>query len=416
MSQANKSPPGNGSIPSTVPILLIIDDDPLFQKQVEFIVAGDYRVEKSLQALASDSVVLAQADTIILDLNMPDIDGISFIKTVASLNPKPKLLIASGHDESILELAKSTASMYGLNRTEILRKPITRTGLLRTLANLDQMPLNTTIRSAHVQTFSEDEILVGFRSGQFRVVYQPQVSLLTGEIVGVEALARWDHPTFGWLTPAHFIETLEDSLDVEAFTLAVAEIAIREIGQLDEKFGSSMKISINVPPQVLESETFIDRLMTYLTHYGMPPQRFQCEITERGLENLGPAVYTSLARLRMKGILLSIDDFGIGQSGLSKVKSRAFDEIKIDRSFIHDLAFSAESRSIVESILQLSRAVGLSVVAEGIEDESTLEHSKRLGIKNVQGYLFSKPLQLGNLLEWLTDRSNKDCDTTGPGK
>jgi len=116
----------------------------------------------------------------------------------------------------------------------------------------------------------------------------------------------------------------------------------------------------------------------------------------------------------MKGILLSIDDFGIGQSGLSKVKSRAFDEIKIDRSFIHDLAFSAESRSIVASILQLSRAVGLRVVAEGIEDESTLELSKTLGIKNVQGYFFSKPLQLGHLQEWLTDWSNKDNGPTGP--
>lgn len=394
---------GENQTDKELPLLLVVDDDPLFQKQIQLSVIGHYRVATSLQAPDSDSFALTQADTIILDLNMPNIDGISFIKTVATLDPKPKLLIASGHDDTVLELAKNTASMYGLSRTEVLRKPISRDRLLRCLANLDRMPTTTSIRSALVQTFSEDEILAGFKAGQLRVVYQPQVSVQSSAAIGLEALARWDHPEYGCLSPAHFIETIEDSDNAEAFTLAVAEIAARDVSTLDREHNVPLKISVNVPPQVLESETFIDKLMYCLNRHGIAPQRFQCEITERGLESHGPAVSGSLARLRMKGVLLSIDDFGVGQSGLSKVKSRAFDEIKIDRSFISDLANSAESRSIVESILQLSRSVGLNVVAEGIEDEAMLSHCKLLGIENVQGFYFAKPLSLVNLQAWLYD-------------
>jgi EAL domain-containing protein (putative c-di-GMP-specific phosphodiesterase class I) len=104
----------------------------------------------------------------------------------------------------------------------------------------------------------------------------------------------------------------------------------------------------------------------------------------------------------MKGVQLSIDDFGIGQSGLAKLKSRAFGEIKIDRSFIQDLSSSSDSRSIVESIMQLSRMVGLRIIAEGVEDKLTLKHSKILGIQNIQGFYFARPMPATDLAQWVT--------------
>lgn len=385
------------------PLLLVIDDDPLFQKQIDFILTGCYRVEQSLGVVANDSYALTHADTIILDLNMPGIDGLSFIKTVATLNPKPKLLIASGHDEAILELARSSAFMYGLSRTEVLRKPIGKASLLRALDQLDRMPTEATLRSALVQTFSHEQVIAGFDSGQFIVAYQPQVALSTLEIAGFEALARWDHPEFGCLSPAHFIEQVEDSRIAEEFTLAIAAAAVADARKIDALGQDGYKISINVPPQVLESESFAERLFAQLDDSGFPPQRFQCEITERGMENPKPAVSASLARLRMKGVQLSLDDFGIGQSGLSKVKSRAFDEIKIDRSFIRDLAFSAESRSIVESMVQLSKSVGLRIVAEGVEDQGTVDCIRSLGINAIQGYFYARPMTLDLLATWLRE-------------
>ncbi|MDP2285355.1 MAG: EAL domain-containing response regulator [Pseudohongiella sp.] len=392
----------NPDLESALARLLVIDDDPLFQKQVKIILEGRYVVHANLRASAEDLCRDFPADTIILDLNMPGIDGVSFIKTIAALEPKPKLLIASGHDESILELAKSTAIMYGLSRTDVLQKPLTRSSLLRALSQLDRMPTaSASLNSTMPPAFSDNEIHQGFTSGQFSALYQPQVSIITAEVIGLEALARWDHPEFGRLPPASFIEQIEHSQDAAAFTLYIAEIAARDTAQLAKDTGIALKVSVNVPPHVLQSETFIDELTQILLRHGLPPQQFQCEITERGLENPDPVIMASMARLRMKGIQLSIDDFGIGQSGLSKLKSRAFDEIKIDRSFIKDLSSSSDSRSIVESIIQLSRMVGLRIIAEGVEDRLTLKHSKILGIQNVQGYYFARPMPSYELGPWI---------------
>lgn len=389
--------------------LLVIDDDPLFQKQVHVMLQGRYQVEANLRTVVDDLLTMSPVDTIILDLNMPGIDGVSFIKTIAALDPKPKLLIASGHDLSILELARSTATMYGLVRTDVLQKPVTRSSLLLALAQLDRMPVDNAAQAGGLPLrFSDDEVHRAFIAGEFTAAYQPQVSIISAEVIGLEALARWDHPEFGCLSPASFIEQIEDSADAMAFTLAIADMAIRDTVQLEQDTGIALKVSVNVPPHVLQSETFIDDLVQILTRHGLPAQQFQCEITERGLENPDPVILASMARLRMKGVQLSIDDFGIGQSGLSKLKSRAFDEIKIDRSFIKDLSSSSDSRSIVESIIQLSRMVGLRIIAEGVEDRLTLKHSKILGIQNVQGYYFARPMPASDLAHWINHWNSQD--------
>ena len=389
--------------------LLVIDDDPLFQKQICIMLQGRYQVVANLRAVAEDLVTLSPVDTIILDLNMPGIDGVSFIKNIGSLDTKPKLLIASGHDMYILELAKSTAIMYGLTCTDILQKPVTSAGLLLALAQLDRMPAGSPATADTLPLkFSDEAIHKAFLAGEFSVAYQPQVSVSSAEVIGLEALARWDHPELGRLSPASFIEQIENSADALAFTMTIADMAIRDTVTLQKDTGLALKVSVNVPPHVLKSETFIDELMRLLTRYNLPAQQFQCEITERGLENPDPVILSTMARLRMKGVQLSIDDFGIGQSGLSKLKSRAFDEIKIDRSFIKDLSSSSDSRSIVESIIQLSRMVGLRIIAEGVEDRLTLKHSKILGIQNVQGYYFARPMPANELAPWINNWNSQD--------
>ena len=113
----------------------------------------------------------------------------------------------------------------------------------------------------------------------------------------------------------------------------------------------------------------------------------------------------------MQGVQLSNDDFGVGQSGLAKLKSRAFDEIKIDSSFIQDLASSSDSRSIVESIMQLSRMVGLRIIAEGVEDKLTLKHTKILGIQNIQGFYFAKPMPAAELAHWVINWGSRSKDS-----
>lgn len=387
-----------------LPSLLVVDDDVFFQAQIKLFVDGKYAVSQSLSAMPPDASSLLQADTIVLDLNMPDVDGVSFIKTIASLNPKPKLLIASGYDKSIIELARSAAELYGLTQTVVLQKPVSKDQLLQALVALEFSDFDRQPTAGAPDNISTADIIKGSRAGEFLLFYQPQIALESSEIVGVEALVRWDHPQLGRLSPAYFIHSLEDSSEAIEFTLMVADMAIRDTMHMSRASGFTGKVSINVPPNVLVSETFTDRLCAMLTAQGLPPERFQCEITERGLESPSPQASATMARLRMKGIQLSIDDFGVGQSGLSKIKTRAFDEIKIDRSFIGDLTSSLDSRSIVESIIHLASLVGMRVVAEGIEDNPTLLLTKRLGVANVQGFYCARPMPTEEFCSWLRAR------------
>ena len=390
--------------PGDLPSLLVIDDDAFFQAQIKLFVDGKYAVSQSLLAIPPDALSLVQADTIILDLNMPEVDGVLFIKTIASLDPKPKLLIASGYDNSIIELARNAAELYGLKQTVVLQKPVSKDQLFQALAELEFSDRNSKPASLAPDNFSRADIIKGSQAGEFLLFYQPQIALESSDIVGIEALVRWDHPQLGRLSPACFIHSLEDSSEAIEFTLIVAEMAIRDTVHMSRESGFTGKVSINVPPNVLVSETFTDRLCAMLKAHGLPPERFQCEITERGVESPSPQASATLARLRMKGIQLSIDDFGVGQSGLSKIKTRAFDEIKIDRSFISDLTSSLDSRSIVESIIHLASLVGMRVVAEGIEDNPTLLLTKRLGVANVQGYYCARPMPTEEFCSWLRAR------------
>lgn len=387
-----------------LPRLLVIDDDCFFQAQIKLYVVNRYAVTQSLSAMPMDALSLIRADTILLDLNMPGVDGVSFIKTIASLNPKPKLLIASSYDNSIIELARSAAQLYGLTQTVVLQKPISKDQLLQALAELEFRGSNHLPLPCATDNINQADIIKASHAGEFLLFYQPQISLESDDIVGIEALVRWDHPQFGRLTPAFFIHLIEDSADAIEFTLMVAEMAIRDTLRIIKEQGFRGNVSVNIPPIVLMSETFTDRLCDMLSLHGLPPERFQCEITERGLDSPGPQASATLARLRMKGIQLSIDDFGVGQSGLSKIKTGAFDEIKIDRSFISDLTCSLDSQSIVKSIIHLASLVNLRVVAEGIENNPTLMLCKQLGVANAQGFYCARPMPAEEFCSWLCAR------------
>jgi EAL domain-containing protein (putative c-di-GMP-specific phosphodiesterase class I) len=398
-----------------LPLLLVIDDDRFFQAQVTALLQERYRIHQRFNAVDDLSEVLAMADTVMLDLNMPGVDGVSFITELAALEHPPKLLIVSGCDSTVLELARQTALLQGLRRTGVLRKPLTRQKLLEATRSLDELSADPTFIGAPVGVvFTESDVIDAARAGELAILYQPQICLDTREVTGVEALVRWDHPSLGRLSPAMFIEAIEASEHAEEFTLAIAKQALLDMVRLAEAGVFHGKISVNVPPKVLESASFTDHLMALITAAQFPPERFQCEVTERGIENPSPAVSATLARLRMRGIQLAIDDFGIGQSGLSKLKSQAFDELKIDQSFIKDLANSAGSRSIVESVVHLANLVGIRVIAEGIENRGTLEVSASIGVPHAQGYHFARPMNVADLDAWLFSWQAKQL-LDGPG-
>jgi len=405
MNCAHYVEPPLTSEPADAPRLLVIDDDPVFQAQIALLLQGRFVIDARLNAVDDLGEVLARADTVLLDLNMPKVDGLSCMVRLATLACPPKLLIVSGHDTAILDLAYQTALLQGLHRTRVLQKPVSRSRLLTAIADLDSLPAADAAPDAWGadQQFSDTDVITASRSGQLNLLYQPQICLSTASVVGMEALVRWHHPSLGCIVPARFIYAIEDSTHAEEFTLAIAQQAISDTVHLTEKSGFSGKISINVPPKLLASGAFADRLIALLAAHEFPPARFQCEVTERGLDIPDPQVSASLARLRMCGIQLALDDFGVGQSGLWKIKTQAFDELKIDQSFIQDMAECANSRSIVESIVFLARRVGVRVIAEGIEDDRTHTLSLSMGVAHAQGFHCARPMSRADLEVWLSE-------------
>jgi c-di-GMP phosphodiesterase len=391
--------------PSTKrPLMLVVDDDPLFCAQVSLFSADSFKVLESFSASNVDVDTLLQADIVVLDLNMPDEDGIVFLKTLAALSPRPKLLIASGCKQSVIDMAVRTAKLYGMTATIGLQKPIDRKTFTRATAELvRQIAAEEPSISAQTgQLANSNDTLAGMRAGEFIPFYQVQVDITSNQIVGIETLARWDHPRLGVLAPKNFIGTLELPEIAAEFTMLMMESAMTDYANLVAAIGYQGNLSINVPPDVFSDNDFANRVFATAQRLNFPTEKLVLEITEGGIYNLDSAANTTtMTRLKMHGVQLSVDDFGTGQSGLRKIKHNTYDEIKIDRTFIKDLKTSLNAKSIVGNVYNLAAETKLRVVAEGVEDEQTLACVKRLGGTIVQGFYFSKPLPIAKLTKFI---------------
>lgn len=385
------------------PVMLIVDDDPLFCAQVAFFSSKQFKVFESHSPSVVDLDALIKADVVVLDLNMPGQDGIKFLSTLATLTPHPKLLIASGYEDHVIDMAKLTAERYGMPNTVSLRKPINRKTFIKaidtlcSLTNTDE----TTVSSQTELHVNLTDILQGMRNGEFIPHYQPQIDIVNNKIIGIEALARLHHPKLGTLTPFNFIDTIELSEAATEFTMLMIETAMVDYDKLVAATGYQGSLSINVPCDVFEAHDFADWVINAIHRLNFPAEKLVFELTERGIEDISPETTATFTRLRMHDIQLSVDDFGIGQSGLSKLKEGLFDEIKIDKLFITDISSNESSKLIVENILNLAAQIGVRVVAEGIEDEKNLSCLKQFGCPIIQGYFFSKPIPFKQLTSFI---------------
>jgi EAL domain-containing protein (putative c-di-GMP-specific phosphodiesterase class I)/GGDEF domain-containing protein len=231
------------------------------------------------------------------------------------------------------------------------------------------------------------------KSGEIYVVYQPQFDLTTGALLGAEALVRWNDRERGHISPAYFIEQCELAGRMDALTRKVFEEAIESVSSspLRER---DFQLSINVSATLLHDLRVFEMLIEVLSSTALPPSRLTLEITETSRIADYGAACAVMDRLRQFGVRLSIDDFGVGAASLETLLLLPFDELKIDRMFVSRVRDSAKARSIVELLIGLSRQLGISVIAEGVEDEQTLTLLKEIRCDAAQGYFLGKPAQL----------------------
>ncbi|MBM2615826.1 bifunctional diguanylate cyclase/phosphodiesterase [Actinoplanes sp. LDG1-06] len=227
--------------------------------------------------------------------------------------------------------------------------------------------------------------------GQLTLNYQPKVAVDTGALVGVEALARWTHPVRGPISPADFIPVLEVTNLMHRFTEQVLTIALSQTrAWLDA--GHRVPVAVNVSTRSLLDPDFPQRVSALLEETGVPGELLSIEVTEYALMSDPDTAIEALKRLRTLGVKASIDDYGTGYSSMTYLKVLPIAELKIDRSFVMDMAENTSSRALVASTVELGHQLGLTVVAEGVEDEAAVAALREIGCDTAQGYHFAKPL------------------------
>jgi diguanylate cyclase (GGDEF)-like protein len=254
-----------------------------------------------------------------------------------------------------------------------------------------------------------EQLRSGIADGQLVLHYQPKLALASGEIEGVEALVRWQHPERGLLFPDAFIDLAESAGLMSRLTSTVVEMALAQCRTWADD-GCLLTVAVNVSPSNLVDDEFPDEVAALLGRFGLPASSLVLEVTESILMEDRERAVRVLSRLRDAGVGVAIDDYGTGYSSLAYLAGLPVTELKLDRVFVDGLTGSSRAALIVTSTLQLAHALDLVLVAEGAEDQATVDALAALGCDVVQGYHLSRPLPPEQLRSWLRDRESASRD------
>ncbi|TDU28397.1 EAL domain-containing protein (putative c-di-GMP-specific phosphodiesterase class I) [Panacagrimonas perspica] len=338
-------------------------------------------------------------DVILLDLMMPGTDGIEFLRRLAKSHDRADLILTSSLDRKVLETAESLARAHSLHVLGALSKPIRSSALGELLAKRSGRLGN---RHAALP-ITVERLKAALKAGHVVPYFQPKVCSRTGAVRSVEALARWEDPVEGLISPARFLPLADRHGLIDELTVQISTQAFETVGAWREQ-GLQTDLEINLSALSLEGVELPDRMIALAGRHGVDPDRVIFEITESALiGNLSQSLDT-LTRLRLKGFHLAVDDFGTGYSTLTQLKMLPLSELKIDQSFVSHAAGDSEVRAIVESCIALAGQFGLITVAEGVEDDATAGLMKELGATLLQGFRFTCALPATLLQNWWKER------------
>ena len=386
--------------------LLIVDDEPEIGEFIGEIAAeAGFEVDAIDDASRFEAHYGAHTQVVVLDLFMPGRDGIELLRLMAQMQSTAAVVLISGYDKGVLNSARKLATEQGLYVAGTLSKPFSYDEILHLLTDLATMPAHCNSRRGAHQAglVTEASLREAIENRQLVLHYQPQVDLLTGRLVGVEALVRWRHPEYGLMLPGHFIPMAEKCGLIDALSDEVVSQALRQAGEWKRQ-GLVINVGINMPPISLKNLSFPEQIRQKIVHNGLVSEQVTLEVTETTLMRELVKSLDILTRIRMKGLSLSIDDFGTGYSSMVQLYRIPFTELKIDLSFVKHATTEPEALAIVRMIIMLGHELGMTLVAEGVEDQATHELLVELGCDRGQGYYYARPMEAEKLPAWAMGR------------
>jgi EAL domain-containing protein (putative c-di-GMP-specific phosphodiesterase class I)/AmiR/NasT family two-component response regulator len=368
------------------PVLCVIDDEQAIVEAISELGAraGFQAISSTRVASISEFVASAHPDVIVLDLQMPGEDGISALRGLADIRCPAKIFLVTGMDQRTIASAEQYGLRRGLAVFGTLQKPF------------DPEELLGHFERAHaaIRPLTSNDLENAIANGELVVHYQPIIRRFadnTWDIASVEALVRWNHPIRGLLPPDSFVAMGEAHGLSRAMTDFVLQRGIEQLKGW-EAARLNIGLRVNVSATLIADLDFPDRLERMLQEHSLGASSLALEITETAMLEQTPDAFDILTRLRIKEIHLAIDDFGIGYSSLTQLFSMPFNEMKIDRSLVGQITRSKEAWIMVDALVSLAHKLNLTVCAEGVENEDTLEALSKFGCDYAQGYYVSAPV------------------------
>lgn len=387
--------------------ILILDDEPFMLKLLARMLMNHgfplvTCCETGEEALRLVDDAASRPDLIMLDLNMPGMDGIEFVRYLVERNFSGSLVLVSGEGERMLRTAEKLVQAHKIPILGYLQKPVQPDALLMLLSRLTSPDVVAEQLADSEKAYDERTIRAAIQSGAMVNYYQPKVRVDTGKVAGVETLVRWQHPTDGLVYPDRFIGLTEKYGLINALTSKVLEQACIQ-AKAWQQAGHELKVGVNVSMDNLASLDFQDVVVTLAAKAGIAPNKIVLEITESQLMGDMRVSLEILTRLRLKRFHLSIDDFGTGHSSLSQLRDIPFDELKIDQGFVHRAWENETLRAIYDTSLALAKQLNMESVAEGVEDRHDWDLLRKTGCDLAQGNFIARAMPAEAFEAWLVD-------------